>query len=109
MLYRKFVKAREIRNEAAVSVFDYLLFKQQHDRRQNKYDREYAQHNALCHDKADIKAKPELHKAQGKEAEHRCQRASHKRRERHRYSLGHGVLARRKALLFLGIAVNEEN
>ena len=80
MLYRKLVKAREIRHKAAVAVFYYLLFKQQHDRRQNKYDREYTQHNTLCHDKADIKAKPELHKAQGKEAEHRCQRASHKRR-----------------------------
>ena len=80
MLYRKLIKAREIRHKAAVAVFYYLLFKQQHNRRQNKYDREYTQHNTLCHDKADIKAKPELHKAQGKEAKHRCQRASHKRR-----------------------------
>ena len=102
------IKPRKVRHEAAVAVFYYLLFKQQHNRRENEYYRQYAENNALCHDKADIESEPQLHKAQRQKAEHRRQRASHERRHGHRNGLGHGVLARVEMLLFLGIAVYKE-
>ena len=92
-----------------MAVFYYLLFKYQHDGRQNEHDGENAEHYTLCHDKADIKAQLQVHEAQREKAENRCQRAACKSGKALGDGSGHRLLTGGIACLFLGVAVDEEN
>ena len=56
VLERKHIDLRKVGDKAAVAVPEYLLFENEHDRRQDEHNGDYAEQNALCHDKADIKA-----------------------------------------------------